>query len=446
MKLWPHQERAIASTRGAIQNGARAPLIVCPTGGGKTRIGVSICAGALARGNRVLWLAHRRELVDQAAADLLRNGASGVGYIQAGHPADSTQPIQVASIQTMLARGRGCAALMPSASVVVLDEATHYVAEEWNAIAGHYAHAIRIGLTATPQRADGTALGNLFDTLINVASIRELTAAGFLVPCTVVRPDTKQGSRTIAQDPVAAYREYAAGTQAIVFTADVEEARASAARFMSVGISAACVDGKMSPLERRRRIAGFRSGAVRVITNCFVLTEGFDHPGVETCILARGCGVLGTYLQIVGRVLRASPGKSRALLLDLVGAVHAHGLPDDDREWTLDGNGCRKSDAEPVSQCRRCGAAFRPPAHCPLCGVAGRPDPRPIHISGDRLSPVERGAFTPDGEKQAYYEWLLRERNARGYKPGWIHHRFVARFGVPYDGPRVPVPAKVGVA
>ena len=444
MKPWPHQERAIASTRDAIQRGARAPLIVCPTGGGKTRIGVSICAGALARGNRVLWLAHRRELVEQAAADLRRSGATGLGFIQAGHPADSTQPIQVASIQTMLARSRGCAALMPCATVVVLDEAHHYVADEWQAIAGHYAHAIRVGLTATPQRADGTSLGNLFDTLINVASIRELTDAGFLVPCTVVRPDAKQSARTIAQDPLSAYREYAAGTQAIVFTADVEEARASAARFMSMGISAACVDGKMSPLERHRRIAGFKSGAIRVITNCFVLTEGFDHPAVETCILARGCGVLGTYLQIVGRVLRAAPCKSRALLLDLVGAVHTHGLPDDDREWTLDGNGCKKSDAAPVSQCRRCGAAFRPPAHCPLCGVLGRTDPRPIHISGDRLSPVERGALSSDVEKQSYYEWLLRERDARGYKPGWIHHRFVARFGVPYDGPRLRAAGKEG--
>jgi len=433
--LWVHQERAIESTRDAIRRGARAPLIVCPTGGGKTRIGVQICASALARGNRALWLAHRRELIDQAAEDLRRNGAVGVGLIRAGYAQDLQHPIQVASIQTLLAR-RG--EPLPQAEIVVCDEAHHYVAAEYQAIAAQYATSIRVGLTATPQRSDGTSLGNLFDALINVASIRELTQAGFLVPCNVVRPDQRQDAHTIAQDPVTAYRDYAPRSQAIVFCGDVSEAKACAERFSAIGVPAACVDGKMPAGERDSAIERFKAGRLRVLTNCFVLTEGFNHPAVETCILARSCGIVSTYLQIVGRVLRASPGKTSALLIDLTGAVLTHGLPDDDREWTLDGKGYRKSDAQPVVQCKVHGFAFRPWEGCPACEKSGSPQPVPIRISGDRLVAVDRDAATSDEEKQRYHEWLQRECAEKGYKPGWVHHRYVARFGEAF-GPRPDV-------
>ena len=433
MTLWEHQERAVEGARDEIRRGARAPLIVCPMGGGKTRIAVEICSGAVARGNRVLWLAHRRELVDQAAADLRKNGATDLGFIRAGFAEHPQRPIQVASIQTLLARGERS---LPPAQIVVLDECHHYLSRDWNAIAKHYDNVIRVGLTATPQRSDGTALGNLFDVLINVASVRELTEAGFLVPCNVIRPDQRQGARTIAQDPVTAYREYAPRSQAIVFCTDVAEAKTCAERFKSIGVPAACVDGKMAATERDLAIERFKAGRIRVLTNCFVLTEGFNHPAVETCILARGCGVVSTYLQMVGRVLRASAGKKSALLIDLTGAVIKHGLPDDDREWTLDGNGCRKGNATPVVQCKLHGFAFRPGHGCPACNENPGCAPPPVRISGDRLVAVDRDAAHSDVEKEAFYLSLRRECVARGYKLGWVHHRFTAKFGEPYRARR----------
>lgn len=434
--LRSYQAEAIRQAREAIASGKRAPLIVKPTGSGKTRVGVEIAMGAVSRGNRVLWLAHRRELVEQAVESLVREGVARdqISALKAGASKsfNYNAPICVASTQSMLV-----ASELPSAQVVVFDEAHHYVAAEWHRVAREYQKSIRVGLTATPQRSDNTSLGELFDSLIQVISVRELTDLGVLVPCLVVGPPDRMRSKTIAEDPVQAYREHAAGTSAIVFLSTVQEAKETAARFLSVGIPAACVEGSMSTTDRDRAIADFKAGRTKVLTNVYVLTEGFDHPPTETCILARGCGSASVYIQIVGRILRASPGKTRALLIDLTGAARAHGLPDDDREYSLDGEGIRLLDKpEAVRQCKQCGACFRPTAgpECPNCGH--KPEQKPTEIIPTKLSPIERGAVASQQEKQRYYNWLCRERRTQNYSEGWVAHRYRARFGTWPNGMR----------
>jgi DNA repair protein RadD len=401
--LRPYQPRALEQTRQAYRSGKRAICVVMPTGSGKTRLGAEFVRGHVAKGGNVLWLAHRVELVVQAAERLRAEGVSPVGVIASGtdNPAPGAA-VQVASVQTLLARGT-----LPDATIVVLDECHHYIAAEWGQIAGHYSAALRLGLTATPERSDGKPLGDLFDAIVVGASPRELTELGYLAPCEVFAP-RRCKSGEMAGNPVQKYIEHSNGRRAFVFAATVEHAQEISAEFCAAGVPAACVSGETPSEERAEVIAAFRRGDLLALCNVYVFTEGTDIPEAEACILARGCGSAGTYLQMVGRVLRPAPGKTGAIVIDLCGASHKHGLPADDRVFSLDG----KKGIVLLDK-----------------GNAGKGWPsakRPIQIDA---ALVRMSA----GPEQIAMRQFLRDSYQiaaqKGYKPGWAIHRFRDRFG-----------------
>jgi superfamily II DNA or RNA helicase len=162
-----------------------------------------------------------------------------------------------------------------------------------------------------------------------------------------------------------------------------------------------------------------------------LLTEGFDLPALECVVLARGFSHVGSYLQAVGRALRPAPEKRHATVLDLGGSVHEHGLPDEDREYSLAGRPIRPSErVEPVRQCRWCGAVFAAPGtDCPRCG---RPVARPLTRAQqqERREALQRvrDAHPADRRAEAFRE-LQQRAAARGYKPGWAAMRYRARYG-----------------
>lgn len=406
-ELRDYQRRTLEQTRAAYRAGKRSICVVSPTGSGKTRLGVEFVRGHLAKGGRVLWLAHRAELVAQAAERLFAEGLPDVGIIAAGIEPSPAAPVQVASTQTLIARDA-----LPDASLVVLDEAHHYVAAEWGAVAVHYASAIRLGLTATPERSDGKPLGDLFDALVVGATPRELTDLGHLIPCEVIGAK-RYRPRELAGNPVDRYLEHAAGRRAFLFAGTVEHAEDLAAEFVARGVPAACVSGETPSDERTRAVAAFRAGKVLVLCNVYVFTEGTDVPEAEVCILARGCGSASTYLQMVGRVLRPAPGKTSALLLDLVGAANKHGFPADERRYSLDGN--RGIMLSRAAQKKNTGGSWS--------GGAQRPGI--INASLVRLSSAGPDAV----EKREFLVTKYREAESRGYKPGWAIYQFRLRFG-----------------
>jgi len=326
--LRPYQERAIADVQGAWET-ARSVCLVAPTGAGKTRMGEELVSDPAAR---VVWVAHRRELIQQAA-DRLRErfGTSAVGVIMPGKYESPTARIQVATIQTLLARSK-----RPPATHLVLDEAHHYVATEWTQIAEGYQRAKVVGLTATPERGDGEPLGDVFERLVVAASYSELVADKFLVPARVHRPKVSLGS-DLAQDPLAAWLKCAEGSRTFVFCARVAIATDLAQRFRDAGVPAATVEANTPKAERDDILKRFRRGTLRVLTNVNALTEGVDVPEARTVVLARAFGHVGGYLQAVGRVLRAAEGKPDAILVDLTGCSIAHGLPTADRTYSLRG-------------------------------------------------------------------------------------------------------------
>ncbi|MFM1749022.1 MAG: hypothetical protein RLZZ188_2688 [Verrucomicrobiota bacterium] len=371
----------------------------------------------------------RLELAAQTRATLARADVrAGVvaGDADPGH-VDGAAPVQVATVQTMTARG-----LRIPATLAVFDEAHHYVSAEWHGVLDGYRKmgVPLLGLTATPCRADGVALGEAFDHLVVAASVRELMDAGHLVPCDVVAPAARQSG--MADDPVDAYKRFGGDRRAIVFARDQKHAQHLETRFRVNGIPSAFIDASLSATERRGRIERFRAGELRVLVNVQILTEGFDDPSVEVVVLASGCAHAGSYLQKIGRALRPSPatGKTSALVIDLCGAVHDHGLPDDPREYSLSGRAIATGEVGlALRNCDACGGVWRAEefrdATCPRCGAKskGRPDPKVKRAQLDAI----RATHTDEKRVENLRRLYLRA-DAEGKKRMWAHFIFRSRY------------------
>jgi DNA repair protein RadD len=424
--LRPYQIRALDLARAAYAGGKRRRvLLVAPTGAGKTVIFCAVAQGALAKGKRVLVLVHRRELVRQTIAKMHAAGIERIGVVAAGWSRDPEAPVQVGMVQTMIARDE-----YPDAHLLVADEAHHFPisgSAEWGQVPLHYASAKLLGVTATPERGDGAPLGDLFDTLIEVTTTRALIAAGHLCPVEVIAPTAAR--KAMAESPLEAYRALGGGRKAVFFCATVAEAEALALDLTAAGTPAACVHGDSDVRERDAALAKLACGDLRAVTNVYCLTEGWDCPSVEVCVLARGCGHSGTYLQMVGRVLRPSPetGKARALVIDLRGAVHQHGLPDEERVYSLEGTAIRSKREVKPRTCPGCdhvvAAAIRV---CPGCGYRW---PEPVEQEIEQ-APLERitGKQRKISERE-YWDSLVKTVRANGYKSGYAAHKFIEKYG-----------------
>ncbi len=416
IELRPYQQRAIEDVRRAYRRTKRV-LLVAPTGFGKTATASALIQWAVAKGRRVVFAVHRREIVRDT---LRRLEGAGVpcGLVMAGERATDA-PVQVCSVQTLVARDAA-----PPADLIVWDEAHHCAADTYREIAAQYPDAWHLGLTATPERADGAGLRDAFDQLVVGATVRELQEQGYLAECDVIAPAARMDA--LAMEPTAAWEKYAEGRPTVVFHRTVEESL----RFAR-GLGSACahIDGSMLRAHRDAQLERFASDRVQVLSNVYVLTEGWDAPRAKVCILARGCGSAATYLQMVGRVLRRN-GDERALVVDLAGCTHDHGLPDEDRTFTLDGIGRKpKSDREWISQCLACGFVTRGVSRGPACRKCGTAWPivEPMRVEAAEMTAVR--SVVPRWKRDEELERLMRIARERGYKPGWASVRFKEQFG-----------------
>lgn len=427
--LRPYQLDAIARVREAMRAGKRRVVLVIPTGGGKTRIGADIVRQAVARGSRVLWLAHRTELIDQTARTLIEYGLE-VGVIAASSAlaALDAAPVQVCSIQTLLARQ-----LRPPAELIIWDEAHHASegAEEWASLLDAYKGVRMLGLTATPERGDGKGLAPLFEAIVVGVTVRALTEAGYLAPCEVVRPATLLKPNHLAQTPLDAYRRAANGMQGFLFARNVDEAQAYAAEFSAAGIPALAISAGTNAAERTAALEMFRAGTIKILSNVYIFTEGTDLPQAQVCILARGASSPGIYLQMVGRVLRPYAGKTAAMLIDLRGISHIHGMPEDERVYSLDGKAIALAESSP---CKVCSAALPGGAYpCAACGYmpeAGEGDPTETEV--DDVALVKYARKIAESREQRWetcVRWV-RQAKWRGHKIGYVRHKWRAVYGI----------------
>jgi superfamily II DNA or RNA helicase len=447
LQLRPYQQQAIADLRVAFRDGARAPLLVGPTGMGKTVIMAAVLQGVAARGRSAIVLVHRRELIAQTSAKLTLADVPH-GIIAAGVPATDA-PIQIASVQT-LARRLDRIAAQPD--LIVIDEAHHATAGTWGKAISHWPHALRLGVTATPVRQDGRGLKAVFDRLVLGPSTAELIGGGFLCPARIYAPPPvadlsglhrragdyaideaaeRMDRPTVTGDAIAHYQRLTAGQRAIAFCCNVKHAEHVCAAFSNAGVKAATLLGATDPLRRDATVARFGAGELQVLVTVDVVSEGFDIPAAGCAILLRPTQSLGLYLQQVGRVLRPAPGKAHAVVLDHVGNVHRHGWPDDPREWSLDDRLKRAGAAGPpapaVRTCEVCFAAFKPAPICPCCGTTAKLSAREIQQRDGELQELERNQQRRQVGKARSLSELLTVAKQRGYAPGWAYRIHYAR-------------------
>jgi superfamily II DNA or RNA helicase len=329
---------------------------------------------------------------------------------------------------------------VPPGSLVVLDEAHHYVADLWQDIPAAYPDAFVLGATATPERADGRGLGDVFNGLVVAAQISELQAAGHLVRSTWIGPRHMLGKNQIAQEPWAAWVEHAKDTSAIVFAPHVKAAEDYARDFREhVGNVCEIVTGTTPKIERDAILGQLASGACKVVINVGVLTEGFDCPRVKCIVIARGVGSVGAYIQMAGRALRPWGGATEAVILDLRGVANVLGLPDEDRLYSLEGLGIQRTAIAPaaaVRLCRVCGVPLGDATTCPECGnshelVTPHATGDPMSAWRDRYEAAKlqlRPNRTSLALASIYRKSEEAARDGRAWKPGAVLHRFRAIF------------------
>jgi DNA repair protein RadD len=302
MQLYDYQQRAVDETIREIRN---RPLLVAPTGAGKTVMAVEIVRRL---GAAAVWMAHRHELLEQAAARLRAEGLH-VGVMRAGESLEkhglwhqNPPQIYVASTQ-LLCRRKQCN--LPPAKLIVFDEAHHAVSPGNERLIEKYQEAQReidvLGLTATPFRSDGRGLGGIFGKFVIAATTRDLVDQGTLIEPKVYAsksPDlrglkiyggdfAKGDMSERAQDPdllddiVATWRARADGARTVAFACDVAHSQTLAEAFRSQGVPAEHLDGTTRQDEREAMLERLRSGETLVLSNCAVLTEGWDLPALR---------------------------------------------------------------------------------------------------------------------------------------------------------------------
>ena len=389
IQLRDYQQDLINRTRQAMMS-HRNVLMQAPTGAGKTALTVHMAGTAQSRGKSVMFIVHQTELLKQTSEAFWKQKMEH-GMICPGKKR-SRLPVQVASVQTLVRRLEQYEA----PDLIIIDEAHRSKGETYQRVLDAYPTARVIGLTATPQRTDGKGLDDLFNTIVEGPSLRELIDRGFLADYDLVAPPmaadishikTKMGDfdkrqseeamdkPTITGDAVAHYKKFATGKRCVVMCVSVKHAEHVAAQYVANGVAAEVIEGTLSSTDRDAMLERFRRGETLVICNVALLIEGVDIPSIEVVQWLRPTQSLIVYMQGNGRGLRPSPGKERLLILDHVANWHRHGIPDQDREWKLEGRekGKRKKkdedEAPPVQQCQECYHVFaKGPTHCPACG------------------------------------------------------------------------------
>lgn len=434
--LRDYQLEAEQRIYAAWHAGARNVLLVLPTGAGKTVTFANIMQRMTAPS---VAIAHRQELVSQISLALARYN---VRHRIIGQPAlirtcvqlhgidvgmsyyNATASVAAAGVDTLIGRDPAKDPFFNQTRLWVCDEAHHLlVGNKWGRTVEMFPNAFGLGVTATPVRADGKGLGRHHDGVIDVMiigpSMRDLIYGGYLTEYRVFAPPndldlsdvgTSAGGdyspeplrKAVRQshihgDVVSHYMRIAAGKLGITFAVDVESAMELAAAYRQQGIPAEAVSAKTPANIRYKLLRMFAAGELKQLVNCDLFGEGFDLPAIEVCSMARPTQSYGLYVQQFGRALRPMEGKSHAIIIDHVGNVMLHGLPDAPRSWTLDRRERRSKTAPgegpiPLRSCLNCAGVYeRTRTTCPYCGTevvpAGRTSPAMVDGSLSELLP-----------------------------------------------------------
>lgn len=454
--LRPRQIQAIADVRAAYRAGYRAPVLVAPTGFGKTHTTAEIVRAAVAKGQSVWFMAHLKEILEATSAKLAAEGIRH-GLIMAGYPTNKMEPVQVVSVQTVVRR----LDRYKPPGLLIIDEAHLAVAATYRKVIDGLGNPFLLHLTATPERLDGRGLGEVADIIVPTCSTQDLIDEGLLADIRYYAPsnlDLSAVRKTAGEfnakdveavvdkpklvgDAVSHWLKVARGRPTIRFCVSIKHAEHMAEQFRAAGVRAVAVSGDTDTEERRRALDDLRHGRVEVVTNCALWVAGVDAPNVSCIGLDMPTNSLTKFLQSVGRGLRTHPGKHDCIVLDHGGNIARHGHPADQREWTLEGTrglNARKRDPDDISvkTCPACFSVVRSQVPACHCGHRFAPKPREIEVVDGTLKEIERQqqirqARAEQGRARTLEE-LINVGRLRGMKRPelWARHVIRARGAV----------------
>lgn len=344
MELRPYQQEAMDAILEAWENGTHKTLLVLPTGCGKTIVFAKVTEECVRHGDRVLILAHRGELLEQAA-DKIRK-ATGLGC--ATEKAEETClgswfRITVGSVQSMMRESRLSRFPDDYFDTIIIDEAHHCISDSYQRVLHHFPEARVLGVTATPDRGDMKNLGQVFESLAYEYTLPRAIKEGYLSPIKAVTiplkvdltsvgvqsGDFKAGDLGTALDPylegiATEMEKYCRDKKTVVFLPLVKTSQKFRDILNAHGFQAAEVNGESQ--DRAEILQEFDVGRYNVLCNSMLLTEGWDCPSVDCIVVLRPTKVRSLYCQMVGRGTRLFPGKDHLLLLDFLWHTERHEL------------------------------------------------------------------------------------------------------------------------
>lgn len=435
-KLHPYQNELVANARKELAKGKHSVLLVSPAGSGKSVIIAEIARLATEKNGHVLFMVHRKELIEQITGSFHTNEVQ----------MDRTTIMTVGRIVNRLDR-------LPKPSLIITDETHHSLAKTYRTIYDYYENVPRLGFTASPWRMSGQGFTDVYESMVEGPQVEWLIENGFLAPYKYYSVNLIDGDKlkksstgdytknsiddaiggTIYGDVIQNYRKLADGKQAIVYCHSVDFSKQVADAFRQEGIAAEHADAKTSKVEREKIMSNFRSGALKVLCNVDLISEGFNVPDCEVVILLRPTESLVLHIQQSMRSMRYKPGK-RAIIIDHVANYMKHGLPDTPRKWTLEererkGNKKTDSDAIPIKQCPQCMSVMLSSISICECGhefIAERnmevEEAELVEITKD-FTLQTNYIVTKSVDELSTMEELKAYRKAKGYKPGWVYYQ-----------------------
>ena len=455
LELRDYQQKMIDLVIQSLKQGKRKIMIVLPTGGGKTAIASELVRRSFLKNKSSIFMCHRQELLDQTYDTYGKNGIIPA-FIKGGRHADYNNPMQIASVNTLIRR----LDKYKVPDIMFVDECHHSKASQWNKILSWAEKSVIVGLTATPCRLDGKPLNDMYDVMLQTVTTKDLIKSGHLVPYLYYAPsviDTRElvssnGDYTkksleeasfnskIIGDNIAQYKKIALGKRNVVFAISRKHGMDICQRYNDAGIKAEFLDGETPDRERKNTLNRFRNGETTVLVNVDLFGEGFDLPAIEVVSLLRPTQSTALYLQQVGRALRPCKemGKTQAIILDHVNNYRTHGMPDEDREWSLTKEFRAKRNTEKsevkIKRCPMCFFAHSPSLTCPNCGYKYSADGKMIQEVAGELALIGSDEYKALREREVIIadslSDLVRIEVSRGYKYGWAERQYQLKTGI----------------
>lgn len=442
IKLRDYQTKLIDDIRLSLRKGSRSVIAVLGCGGGKSVIQAEIARCATAKGNRVLFLVHRKELCRQIANTFTRQGVN-------------MELCSVNMVQTVSRRLE----YIPHPDLIITDEAHHSTAKTYTKIYDKFPDAVRLGFTATPIRLNKGGLGEVYEDMITSVTTKWLIDNGYLAPYkyySVKLADTSglhtrageyksdeaaclMQNKFIYGETVKQWEKLAKGRKTIVYCASVEASKQAAVKFREAGYIAQSLDGAVGKDHRTSVMEDFRNGRIQILCNCDLFGEGLDVPDCECVVLLRPTQSLTLYIQQSMRSMRYMPGKT-AIIIDHVGNCYLHGLPDDDRQWSLEPEHKQETTVK-IRECPNCFAVYSPSlSKCPYCSYEAvkevrRNDKKTVEIDLVEIRRQEelKNTKLKDADLKEWSQ-VVEFQKIKGYKFAWC-----IRYAAAND---IPIPPK----